>query len=375
MIKVLFYIDCLSRNGSIGGAEKVLLNLVNFMDKSRFQITVMTIFPDSKCHLLSGEVIYRSIFKKENKFTHFVYRLETHFGLTYFLHMRDCYDIEAAYLEYGPTKVIASSTNKKAVKLAWIHCDFETAIKDKNAFKKKSQQIYQKIDKVICVCQKVRDSFIFIFGDETGTEVVYNVINDQEIRSKALLDLPGNVKKKEFTLLCVGRFMAQKNYKRLLKTVNRLYEEGYVFHLWILGEGPQRKMIENYIAIHNLTNMVTLYGFQENPYPFIREADLLVCSSDFEGYSTFVTEGLVLGKPILATDCSGMRELLGDSEYGIIVDVNDDAFYQGVKHVLDHKESLIPNLELKAQKRSKDFKLEKLVGDTEEFFTRLVQKE
>ena len=75
-------------------------------------------------------------------------------------------------------------------------------------------------------------------------------------------------------------------------------------------------------------------GFRDNPYCLMGTADLLVCSSVFEGFSTFITEGLILGKPIVTTDVSGMRELLGDSEYGLITANDDEAFYEGVKRML-----------------------------------------
>ena len=76
-----------------------------------------------------------------------------------------------------------------------------------------------------------------------------------------------------------------------------------------------------------------LLGFRENPYNLMYAADILVCSSIFEGFSTFVTEGLILGKPIVTTDVSGMHELLSDSEYGLITANDDEAFYAGVKRM------------------------------------------
>lgn len=372
MIKILFFIERLSSGGSIGGAEKVLCNLVNHMDEREFDITVQTIFPDSASAMLSEKIRYKSLFKKQSKKNLFLYRLESALKLTYQMHLKGDYDIEAAYLEYGPTKVMAASTNKKAKKLAWIHCDFEAAIRNKEEFRKKSLPFYRAMDKIMCVSEKTREGFQTIFGTDFDTVVLQNVIDDEEIRNKAQKALPENVKKRRLTLLMVGRFQPQKNYMRLLKTVKQLRDEGFLFDLWIVGDGVEREKLEKYIEDNSLNETVTLWGFQKNPYPFMKNADLLVCSSNFEGYSTYITEGIILEKPILTTDCSGMRDLLGNSEYGIIVENSDEAFYNGLKFVLSDAEKQLDELKAKVSLRSGDFKMKKLVKGTEDFFRDLL---
>ena len=108
-------------------------------------------------------------------------------------------------------------------------------------------------------------------------------------------------------------------------------------------------------------------GFMENPYPFMREADLLVCSSIFEGYSTFMTEGVILGKPIVTTDVSGMRELLGDSERGLITENDDEAFLNGMRRMLTDTK-LREDYATKAAERGKAFSASVLTEQTEQFF-------
>ena len=140
--------------------------------------------------------------------------------------------------------------------------------------------------------------------------------------------------------------------------------------LWILGDGPERPKLERYVSENGLTNSVWLPGFIENPYPFMREADILACSSIYEGYSTFMTEGVILGKPIVTTEVSGMRELLGDSEYGLIVENDDEAFYQGLKRMLMDAE-LRACYSQKAGIRGADFSAETLTKENESFFEAL----
>lgn len=363
MIKILFHIDTLVG----GGAEKVLCNLVNHMDQSKFDITVQTVYPDDAAKYLADGIHYKSIYPSKNKFHQMLYRAEAALGLVYPLHMKDDYDIEVAYLEFGPTKVIASSTNKKAKKIAWVHCDFDIAIPDKKAFIEKAASQYKKFDKIACVSEKCKESFVSMFGNDPEVVVIHNVIDDKEILEKADQPLIG-VEKKRITLCTVGRLSAPKNYIRLLKTANKLHGDGFDFDLWFVGDGEQRNLIEDFIREHDMESYVTLFGFQKNPYPYMKAADLLVCSSDYEGFSTFIAEGLILGKPIITTDCSGMRELLGDSEYGVIVPNKDEAFYNGVRMMLSMNKEELKRYADKSLMRGKLFSTDYLVKDTELFF-------
>ncbi|MEQ8197853.1 MAG: glycosyltransferase, partial [Clostridiaceae bacterium] len=90
---------------------------------------------------------------------------------------------------------------------------------------------------------------------------------------------------------------------------------------------------ERYINENSLEDTVKLMGFQSNPYPYIKAADFFVCSSRAEGLSTVVTEAMILGKPVITTDCAGMRELLDEGRYGIITDNSSDSLYSALRDV------------------------------------------
>ena len=340
MRKLLFHIDTLVG----GGAEKVLCNLVNHMDITKFDITVQTVFPENSSQYLARGIKYKSIYPSDNHLYRMIYRFEAALGVVYLFHMKDDYDVEIAYLEFGPTKVIASSTNKKATKIAWIHCDFEIAIKDKQQFIKKAQKWYNKYDKVVCVSEKCRKSYVSMFGNEPKAVVLHNVIDERETIEKAKCPLPDNMQKNGLTLCTVGRLSSPKNYLRLLKAAFRLHEEGAVFTLWFVGDGEQRELLQKYINDNNMSSYVRMFGFQTNPYPFMKAADLLVCSSDYEGFSTFATEAVVLNKWFLTTDCSGMHEILDDYPYGIITQNDDEAFFNGLKNWLqeNNNKQIVP---------------------------------
>ena len=360
MLKVLFHIDTLSG----GGAEKVLCTLVNHMNPKEFDITVQTIYPENAGEYLNNNIHYKYIYPKKNRFYGYLYRLEAALGLIYPLHMKADYDVECAYLECGPTKVLASSTNKKARKYAWVHCDLSAAYN--RSFAEKTAKWYRKYDKVICVSEKIKESFADYFGSGIPTEIIHNVVDSEEILRKSEL-VPDKLKKTGITMVNAARLTPPKNLLRLLKAQQKLLENGIDVNLWIVGEGEDRKKLEQFIAENDMGEQVTLWGYQQNPYPFMKAADLLVCSSNYEGFSTFVTEGLILGKPILTTDCSGMKELLGDSEYGIVTENSDEAFYNGLRSLLQNKDTMLPALEAAAQARGRAFTAETLTRVNEEF--------
>ncbi|MBQ7300524.1 MAG: glycosyltransferase [Clostridia bacterium] len=363
-----------------GGAEKVLRNLVNSMDQSKFDITVHTLWKYDGQKLLAPGIRYRYCYNQpfslektvKSRFFNMLFRAEAALNLVYPIHVKDDYDIEIAYLECGATKVIASSTNKKAKKLAWVHCELQKAISDIDKFVSNSLPRYRKFFNVVCVSEYVQQDFLNIFGEKIQTTVIYNTIDDAAVIAKSL-SIPKELTKKKFTIVIVGRMYPQKNYSRLLAATKRLlHDDGYDFDLWILGDGEDRYNIATTVSEGNLQNNVILWGFRDNPYPFIAMADLLVCSSNYEGFSTFITEGLILGRPIVTTDCSGMRELLGDSEYGLITENDDDAFYEGMKRMLSD-DALRAHYTAQAERRGRDFRRERLVQTTEDYFEQLVK--
>lgn len=367
MIKILFFIENLSE----GGAEKVLRDLVNHMDRTKFDITVQTVWPcDAKKYLAPG-IRYQSIYGSGSKANHLRYRAEAESGLAYRLHIKDDYDIECAYLEMGPTKVMSASTNRKAKKLAWVHCDLSGKVKDAEAFVSKSGKQYRRFDEVICVSETARASFRNLFGDDPPSRVLYNVFDDEGIRRKAQepLDIP--TEGKNPVVAAVGRLSPEKGYDRLLRVSRRLLDDGVEHDVWLIGDGPERESLERYVRDYQMSDRVRFLGFQSNPYPYLKAADLGACSSHFEGFSTFAVECMILGKPFVTTECSGMREILGDSQFGLITENQEEALNDGLKLLLTDQKLRGAYAE-KAAQRGRDFTMESMVRDTEGFFAKMI---
>ena len=341
------------------------------MDQSVFDITVQTIWKYDPSKYLKSGIRYKYCYEHKNSKNHAIFRVHSALGLVYQLYVKDDYDIEIAFLECEATKVIASSTNKRAKKCAWVHCDLTKAFSDPDVFVEKSKSRYEKFDRVVCVCETVQKSFVKLFGNTPKSVVLHNTIDDLTIVESAKLQNP-EIRKRKLPAVILGSIYYPKNYPRLIDATYRLKNEGIDFDLWILGDGADRNKIETLIKEKDLSDSIKVWGFQDNPYPFIAAADLLVCSSIYEGFSTFITEGLILGKPIVTTDCSGMHELLGENEFGIITKNDDDSFYRGMKQMLEDP-GLRARYAQKAQVRGRDFSKEKLVKQTEQFFEELLK--
>ena len=287
----------------------------------------------------------------------------------YKIFVREKYDVEVAFLEGICAKIIASSTNPKSQKIAWIHVDLMNQHKSGNIFKSHTEEekIYDKFNNIICVSEYVKNQFQKMFKVHGDVLVKYNPVNVNEILTKSEEEALEKPVKRKFTVCSVGRLNAQKAYGRLLECHKKLIDEGFDYDLWIVGEGTDRNNLSAYIENNGLQDSVKLLGFKNNPYVYMRNSDLFVCSSIAEGFSTVATEALILGLPIVTTDCSGMQELLGDSEYGLITANDTQALYEGMKAMLRDPE-LYAKYREKAKIRGQMFSMEKAINEIQNLF-------
>ena len=237
-------------------------------------------------------------------------------------------------------------------------------------FREKSSSWYKNFDKIVCVSQDVEKSFKSIYGNEFDTEVIYNAIDNHSIIKKADENISDYLFDEKIpTIVSVGRLSKEKRFDRLIEAHKILLDNGISNNLLIVGEGDKRASLEQLIISSGVQSTVTLAGFKSNPYPYIKNADLLVCSSDYEGFSSFVAEGLISGKAIVTTECNGMNELLGNSQYGIITECDAIALSRGIEKILTDN-SVREEYERKATERAKSFSIEASVKSAEAFFSK-----
>lgn len=371
--KVLFMIGTLLG----GGAEKVLTNIVKYIDKEKFDVTVQTI-DDEGIYIeeVKNQVKYKTIFRKyassqeeaESLINYYTY-LKTLSPEEFSKEVIDeVYDIEIAFLEDYSTKVIAFSPNKNSRKIAWVHSDLYTCNNAQNLFDSSEQQqeCYQKYDEIVCVSQSAKEGFIKQFGRTEHVRVIYNPLDREEVLSKSFEAIDDFLLSEKLKIITVGRLIPEKGYDRLLAVHQQLINEGFDYELWILGEGYQKELLEEYIINNNLQYSVKFLGFKLNPYKYMKCCDLFICSSRVEGYSSVIAEALILGLPVLSTDCSGVRELMEDSKYGLIVENDTMNLYKGLKNILQSTELYIKYKNL-AKERSRFFDITERITVIEEF--------
>lgn len=374
MIRILFLIPTLDR----GGAENVLIDLVNHMDQSKFQITVQTLFDrDSQTHRLREGIQYRSFLYHQFRGNSRLFSLLPATFL-YRLIVRKRYDVVVSYLEGPTTHIISGCPYPDSKKVAWVHVEMRNEKQMSVGFSsvKKAIKAYHHFDRLVFVAETVRNSFEQITKSSFKNELVlYNTINSKIIIQKAAeKDSVVMFSKNEFNIVSVGRIINAKGYDRLALVQKKLRELGYKTHVYILGEGIDREKIEKYTCENSISDYYTFLGFHENPYQIISEADLFVCSSRREGFSTAVTEALILGIPVVSTNCSGAYELLGNNdEYGIVTENNGKALLLGIKRLLDNPD-LLRYYRRQAEKRGEGFTSEKTTRAVEEMLIELAGK-
>ncbi len=370
MKKVLFLIRDLGH----GGAEKVLVNLVNHMDRDKFDITVMTLFDEGvNKQSLAPHIKYKTCFKKS-------FPANSHFLKLFspaFLHRRfikDAYDIEIAYLEGPSARVISGCQNKDTKLISWIHCtqknenDISVGFRNFNEV----QKSYKIFNKIIFVSKSTEKSFRNLISD-IESQVLYNTNDSDKIEKLSFDDIDCVFDNSKINLISTGRLIPVKGFDRLIKIHIRLIAENHPIHTYILGEGSEsyKSKLIDLINENKISDSFTLLGYQINPYKYVSKADLFICSSYSEGFSTAATEALIVGTPVCTVEVSGMKEMLGENnEYGIVTKNSEDALYEGIKSLLDNPE-LFKHYKEKAVERGKFFSTEKTVKAVEDMLLNL----
>lgn len=343
----------LIRIGSLrhGGAEKVLVTFLKNLSPDKYEIDLLLNLYSGKYlkdvpswiniyYLNKGEmittnrpqdipekafrVIYQSVLKQ---FPKLLYK---------FILPNKTYDIEFAAI-HGIADEILNSPIKSSKKIVWIHNDLSNIPEYTNERLKS----FFKFDRVLVISQKINQLFLDLAtSDEQKGKVVriYNPIDVEEI--KRLAKEPCDLAKvdNEPTFVSIGTVFPQKGFDRLLRAHRRLLDEGFKHQVWIVGDGYDFPNIKKLVDELQINDTAHLIGFKENPYPYFIQADYYILSSRYEGYPTVLFEAMTLAKPIIATDVSGVREMLNDGELGCIIENSEEAIFNGLKYFIQHPE-------------------------------------
>ena len=327
-----------------GGAEKVLLDLLNQLDPEMYDLELVTITGGVHEKEIPEYVNYRRIINVKNRrlgkfLSKIIYKLPG--SLFASLYLGGVRDIEIAYLEGLPTRFVAAK--KDAVsKIAFVHCDLSVNNIISPFYKDdaETKREYETFDRVCFVSDNSKKGFETVFGPLEKSCVVHNVVDYDKIIERSFDVVPEHFETDGVKIVTVGRLVKEKAFDRLIRIAAEL-EKKYGFELWIIGEGSERETLEDLIAEKNVSS-VRLMGYRDNPYPLIKQADLFVCSSLTEGYSTAVTEAVVLDLPVLTTKCAGMEEILKNGKYGIIVDNSEECLKSSLEQIVKEPTIIVP---------------------------------
>ncbi|WP_018590336.1 glycosyltransferase [Terrisporobacter glycolicus] len=364
MKKILFFIPNLMH----GGAEKVLVNLVNNLDRDKYDITLHSLFDVGiNKQFLKKDIKYKYTFKNLFKGSTAIFKIFTPKFLYKHI-VKEEYDIVISYLE-GPTSRIISGCPYNSKKICWIHTQFIDQENMIRGFRNKKEAInhYNEFNKIISVSLMVKNSFIELSQiNDDKVDILYNTNETDEILEKSqemVEDI--SIDNEILNIISVGKLTNVKGFDRLLNTHKKLINEGLFHKIYILGIGEDREKIKKYIQEYNLTDTFHLLGYKDNPYKYVSKCDLYVCSSYREGFSTAVTESLIVGTPVISTLCSGAQELLGyNNEYGLVVENSEEGIYEGLK-ILIEDNALLKYYKNKAKERGKKFSKKNTIMEVE----------
>ncbi|MGN0324003.1 MAG: glycosyltransferase [Oliverpabstia sp.] len=371
--RILFVINTLG----YGGAERAMLDLFDALNPEKYEISLFVLTGQGELnhalpkhvHLLNHDYKDVSVLTKEGRklLTQSVLRVGIGKGLflrraPYLLknlwYMGKCgkilsdklcwrlladgaprikkeYDLAVAYLEGGATYYVAEHVRAKK-KAAFVHIDYGKA----GYTRELDRNCYGTYDRIFTVSDEVKEHFLEIYPEyEEKVSVFHNLVNQKRIRQMADQGKGFDDGFQGYRILTTGRLTQQKRYDIAIEAMALLKEKCSVPVRWyVLGEGDLRVSLEKQIQKAGLEKDFILLGVKENPFPYYKNCDFYVHATGYEGKSIAIQEAQTLGKPILATDCSGNREQIRDGVDGCLCRLTPEAVSGQILWMIQHPE-------------------------------------
>ena len=314
----------------IGGIESAQVNLINHIDFNKYNVTL--ILEEKRGELLKkldSRVIVKELKVSNNKNTIIRKIINVTRKIIFSIFNYNNYDFSCCYTTY-------SFSSNKIAKLAsknssfYVHSDYKYIYPDEKDFREffDSRKVYE-YKNIIFVSNEARDSFIKIYKElKDKTIVLNNFVDIERIKELSKKDIDIERKKGKTLFVFVGRL--DDSSKKLKKAIN-LTNEIKDIELWIIGDGPDRKMYEEYA---NDNNRIKFFGKKENPYPYMNKADYIILTSDYEGFPVIYLEALVLEKQIITT-IKTSDESINIEKYAYIISKDEKTMVGEVKEILN----------------------------------------
>lgn len=385
--RILFVIDSLNS----GGAEKSLVSLLSLFNYNKYDVDLLMFSPNGLyLPLLPNEVnilpVPDSIENQKKTINHLMINkkykeLYIRLGIAFSLRnpvtknkmhnaqlcwnwyskglkkLEKEYDVAIAYSQGMPTYFVHEKVCAKR-KICWINTDYKLAPYNKNY----DHDHYEHFNHIVAVSNQNRNVFINELPSlHNKTLVIYDILSPTLIKNMALDDGGFQDHYSGIRLLTIGRLVELKGYDLAIEACCKLKKEGIDFKWYVIGEGILEQHLKKQIKKYELENNFILLGTHPNPYPFLKDIDIYIQPSRFEGFGLAIAEAKVFNKPIVATNFTVVHDQLKNNENGLIVDMNAEAIYKGVKNIINCPELRKKlALNLKNEEKGTELEIEKI---------------
>lgn len=288
--------------------------------------------------------IYSLILEKEyklaiKKLIYFcISRLSKSKGAIYisnqFPELEKYYDVA---IDYNGQQILYYMINKVNAnkKITYFHSDYKKWPYYKYADKK----YYPKVDYIVTISEICKESLVEIFPEcKEKIIVIENISSPKIIRDLSLKECSIKFNSKYINVIMVGRPSKTKGYDFAIEACKRLKDDGYKVKFYSIGISNEVDIFKNMVRGLGIENEFIFLGETNNPYKYIRQANIFVHPSRFEGKSVAIDEAKILCKPIVISNFTTAKDHIKNEVNGLIVDMNSEGVYKGIKRLIDHKE-------------------------------------
>lgn len=256
------------------------------------------------------------------------------------------YDLAINFL--GIADVLGQKVKAKK-KLAWIHTDYTKLVPNKEL----DMDTYSKVDYVVTVSKDCENQFLSVYPMlRNKSLVVENILSEKFIKEQAnekIIDYKFDISNDQIKLVSIGRFTDAKNFDNVPQICKYILEKGINVKWYIIGFGGDEALIKQKIKEFGMEQHVIILGKKENPYPYIKECDIYVQPSRYEGKAVAVREAQILNKPVVITNFTTSKSQLTDGFDGVIVPMDNEGCAEGICNLIKDKklqQKLIENTKI-----------------------------
>ena len=331
------------------GVASVLRSLIDNINQTQFDIHLLTLYEfdnefakpiKNKATFHKGFGFYFRGFDKLTKFIPLKWLYKSF--------IKDRYDLEVAFQFGLPTKMMSVSDNPH--KICWMH-GYDT--------KMLLRQYYQKFNRIITVSQIGVHKLISDGFDIDKCNYCYNII-DEDVIQKMQNESIDIERTHKYVIITVGRQSVEKAGLRQLECIREIYASNPNCEFWIVGSGTEFPQMQTYVHDNNMEQYVKLLGQQNNPYKYMKAADLYFCGSTHEGFSTACQEAAIMGLPVISTKVDGADELIEEAGAGAVVENNKDGIISALSNILNNSNMLDEWFKTAEKNKIKFFKKQRI---------------